>query len=168
MGKKRVALSIDSEILEFAKNNIPNISKFFEECVKIGYMKNDEDNIHTIGLEIHSKRKQIKQLYHELRMLQIQEEFELNRKEYNPEIQRKERIWLEIKQEITKRKYDKRWDWMNEDIVREAEEILGYDKRTLIRIMNFVDREMDNFDVPIEKAGLWQYVEPEWRRYQGV
>lgn len=167
MVKKQLTLTIDSELLEFAKNNIPNLSKFFEECIKIGYLKNDEDSIYAIGLQIHTKRKQIKQLYYELRMLQLQEEFELNRKEYDPEAQRKERIWLDIKQEITKRKHDKKWEWMDKKIVEEAEEVLGYDKRTLMRIMNFVDREMDKFNVPIEKASLWQYVEPEWKKYNG-
>ena len=34
MTKKRVEISIEEDILQKAKNNIPNLSAFFEECLK--------------------------------------------------------------------------------------------------------------------------------------
>ena len=47
MSKKRVELSIEKDILEKAKKHIPNLSAFFEECLKhyFGYA----DRIFPIG-----------------------------------------------------------------------------------------------------------------------
>ena len=47
MSKKRVELSIEKDILEKAKKHIPNLSAFFEECLKhyFGYA----DGIFPIG-----------------------------------------------------------------------------------------------------------------------
>lgn len=75
----------------------------------------------------------------------------------------KEIIWSKMRQEIMQRSSDKKWRYMNQDIVHEAEDKLGYDWRTLIRIHQFVQRNMLNFEFPQEYANYWEYIEPAWR-----
>ena len=64
MSKKRVEISIEEEILQKAKNNIPNLSAFFEECLKhyfgyangtfpIGNVQDITDKIGKLQVELH-------------------------------------------------------------------------------------------------------------------
>ena len=82
--KQQLKVTIDEEILKLAKENIPNLSNFFEECLK-AYFKfvteNDEerseelrknwDDFHRAKLNIHllmnidSENKQIEKVHEE-------------------------------------------------------------------------------------------------------
>ena len=64
MSKKRVEISIEEEILQKAKKQIPNLSAFFEECLKnyfgyangtfpIGNVQDITDKIGKLQVELH-------------------------------------------------------------------------------------------------------------------
>ena len=74
-------------------------------------------------------------------------------------------VWTEFKIELQKRRFDREYEFMDENIVSKAEEILGYPRDILIQIESFVRYNYRNFNCAVDKINDWDNVELEWRSY---
>ena len=74
-------------------------------------------------------------------------------------------VRTEFKIELQKRRFDREYEFMDENIVSKAEEILGYPRDILIQIESFVRYNYRNFNCAVDKINDWDNVELEWRSY---
>ena len=152
MTKKKVALSVDNEILKIAKNEIPNLSVFFEECLRSylgignGIYPSAEasDLIQTISksqakLHILNERNKVEE-----KIVKIQNE-KLNR------IWRL--IWNDYKRRLS----------MNPTMTKEATEVLEVDAETLEDILDFAYVNQDELDLNF----TWEEIYEKYRREEG-
>lgn len=163
MKKKTISLRVDEEIYNYAKTKIPNISEAFEQFLLILTNNATEDQI-QLETQLHNINQELKQKQYEKAM--VETKIKLLTENYDKNKAEKEIIWSKMRQEIMQRSKDKKWRYMNQDIVKQAEDKLGYDWRTLIKIHQYVQRNLLNFDFPQEYANYWEYIEPAWRDNQ--
>lgn len=162
MAKKRINITVNEEAYKIAKNNINNISALFEEFLKL-YVNSTNTTVENIQFEIDIEEEKIGKSLTKITFLQ--KEMEKRLEEDAKTIKNKDRVWTNFKMEMEKRKKDKKYEYMDPDTVKEAEQVLKYPKRVLIEIYNFVKYNHQNFLCPISCVGKWRYIEPEWRKY---
>lgn len=160
MTRKSVSIRIDAELYDYAKTTVPSISQSFEEFLKILLNDIDTDQL-QLEMQLHNIQEEIRQLNYEKAM--IESKLKYLKDNYDNTKAEKEMIWSKMRQEITRRSSDRKWRYMNQDIVKEAEEKLGYNWRELVKIHEFVQRNLNNFEFPTEYANYWEYIEPAWR-----
>ena len=127
MTKKKIALSIDKEVLEKAKKHLPNVSEFVEECLKqylgvadgIYPTANAQDIVDEIG-----------KLQAKLFILNKHFDFEDSmQKVENEKLNRPFRaLWNDYKRRLS----------MNLELMQDAVKVLPVDEETLEDIMDFV------------------------------
>ena len=151
MSKKRVELSIEKDILEKAKKHIPNLSAFFEECLKhyFGYA----DGIFPIG--------NVNEIIDKIGKLQV--ELFLINQNYDAEERRKNAENEEI---------DKAWRFLwndfrptlipDETLLEKAIEVLGINGKELEDILDWVYIT----DVKVD-TNSWQEVLEKYNENKG-
>ena len=147
MTKKRVEVSIEQEIIEKAKNQIPNLSAFFEECLKhyLGYA----DGIFPVG--------NINEINDKIGKLQV--ELFLINQNYDMETAMTEAKEFEE---------DKAWRFLwndyrvrlipDEQLLQEAEKTLGIDGETLEDLLDELFEVKDTIDTE-----SWNAVYEWWK-----
>ena len=149
MTKKVIKLSVDEEVLETAKNQIPNLSAFFEECLKhyFGYA----NGTFPIG-DINDITDKIGKLQVELFL--INENYDVEESKERAENFEKDKAWRFL------------WnDYMiklipDERLLSEAVEVLGIDAETLEDLLDELYEVKDTVD-----TDEWSNVK-EW--YDGI
>lgn len=133
MTKKKVALSIDKEVLKKAKKHLPNVSEFVEECLKqyVGLA----DGIYPTA-EAQDIIKEIGKLQAKLFILTKNFDFEESQKLIeNEKLNRPFRaLWNDYKRRLS----------MNQELTEDALKVLPVDEETLEDLLDFlyVNQEM--------------------------
>lgn len=151
MTKKKITVSIDSDILEKAKKQMPNISEFFNECLKQYFGLVDgiyptleaSDIIETIGksqaklfilnqsIDVHEKMKQI-------------EDEKINRPF--------RALWNDYRRRLT----------MNPELTREFMKAVSIDENTLEDVLDYAYSIQDELPVNFGwKVVYEKYLEDE-------
>lgn len=162
MVKKRLNLTVDEDIYNAARNKVDNFSKSFERYLN-SINNSTEDNLESLRLKLVAEENKLDNAMKNIAILQAELR---NKMKLSENIEdNKEIIWTKFRIELQKRKYDKCYDFMNENIVIEAENTLGYPKDILIQMDTFVRHNYQTFDCSKEFINKWKYIEPEWRKY---
>ncbi len=158
MAKKRLNLTIDEEVYNAAKNSLNNFSQCFERYLS-SIVENGE-NIVIIKEKLAIEERNLYKTMNNIVILQSELKNALGR---DGDI--KNLVWTEFKIELQKRRFDREYEFMDENIVSKAEEILGYPRDILIQIESFVRYNYRNFNCAVDKINDWDNVELEWRSY---
>lgn len=147
MTKKTINVSIDEEILKKAKEHLPNISNFFEECLKhyLGYANGTMPVVSDLEL-----LDKIGKLQTELFILNENYDAELSRKRV--ENFEKDKAWRFLWNDYRSRLR------IDEILLKKAVELLELNEETLEDILDWVyvtDSEVD--------TNSWQEV---WNSYK--
>ena len=135
MTKKTLKLSIDEDVLEIAKKQIPNLSEFFEECLKhyfgyangtfpVGNINEINDKIGRLQVELFL----INQNYNVEESMERAENFE------------KDKAWRFLWNDYRARLIP------DERLLNEAVEVLGVDSETLEDLLDEVYEARDKLD----------------------
>ena len=148
MSKKRVELSIEKDILEKAKKHIPNLSAFFEECLKhyFGYA----DGIFPIG-NVNEITEKIGRLQVEWFLINQNYNAEESRK--NVENEEKDNVWRFLWN------YYKQRLIPDETLLEKAIEVLGINEEELEDILDWVYITEINIDTNSWQEVLKAYIE---------
>ena len=146
--KKDLKITIEENILEKGRKAIPNLSKFFEECLKyyLGEadgmypIENDQEILDNIGI-LQAK------LYINKQKFNIQESIERRENE------KLSRIWRLLWNDYRGRFI------LNPTITVEAVEVLGVDEETLEDIMDWLIDDNPNIDKESWKSVYEKYME---------
>lgn len=161
--KADIHVTVDKDILAEAKTIIPNMSKGIEDYLKC-IIQSQTETEKQLRIQLKAEETKLQESKNRVAVLKTQLKNQQNNNQET--IETKNQAWTNFKIELQKRAHDKKYKYMDENIVEDAEKVLGYDKKTLIKIDRFVTHNYKKFDCPPEKVNKWEVVETEWRKYQ--
>lgn len=151
--KKRTTLYFDKNIINEAKDKIPNISKFCQEQI-ILYLKTENKNAWSLRREIETRKVQITQLNTEIKTLNAQLE---NLEKFNQDdMNQKNRIWRQILSY-----YNKNQDFQKEQI-EEGIEVLRISEKTLKGLVEEISMYSNSRNISSENAREWNFIEENY------
>lgn len=151
--KKRTTLYFDKNIINEAKDKIPNISKFCQEQI-ILYLKTENKNAWSLRREIETRKVQITQLNTEIKTLNAQLE---NLEKFNQDdMNQKNRIWRQILSY-----YNKNQDFQKEQI-EEGIKVLRISEKTLKGLVEEISMYSNSRNISSENAREWNFIEENY------
>ena len=150
MSKKSLKISIDEEILEKAKKHIPNLSAFFEECLKhyFGYA----DGIFPIG-NVNEITEKIARLQVELFL--INQNYDAEESRRNVENEERDKAWRFLWNDFKPSLIP------DETLLEKAIEALGMNEEELEDILDWVYITDINVN-----TNSWQEVLENYNKYK--
>lgn len=154
--KEKTTISISKKLKEKAKNENINLSQTLEDSLteQLDYI--EQDQIHMINLKLKQNYEQITEIEEEIHHLQ----FLKNKLKPKNETQQKEQIWDETRNEIYRRLKGITTEQLPEELISEAEDILGYSFKELMVIVAWFKNEYHG-------NHMWRYVEPAYLENHG-
>lgn len=129
MAKKRVELSIDEFVLKKAKEEIPNLSKLFEETLRIHLDSKDSDE-YRIRTQMKAQEDSIRRAETQLEILNAQ--LKVIRDAKYSDKKEKDRAWRGIYDQMRTSKY------YTDEAMDNAVRVLGWDKNRLHDIVEYI------------------------------
>lgn len=143
MAKSKLHLSIDSDKIARAKQHIPNLSIFFEECLDI-YLESNIDEIELARINRTIMKANFeRELYMKSRM----------DKKYieKDKTQRKNKVWGQLYNSYSQ---TKEYDW---ELMKEAIELLEQSEEVLVGMMDTLIYDNSNSFDKLKTLKDWDY-----------
>lgn len=146
----KITVRINKKLLEDAKENIPNISAFVEECLEqyLGYANgtyptaNDREILDKIG------KLQVE-------LFISNQNYDLDKERQKAESQKLNSTWFQLWNDFRKRLT------VNERFMDEAVNVLGLDAEVLEDMLDFTYENMDSFGVDFTWEEVYERYEKE-------
>lgn len=129
MAKKDVKLTIDEFVLKKAKEEIPNLSKLFEETLRIHLDSKDSDE-YRIRTQMKAQEDSIRRAETQLEILNAQ--LKVIRDAKYSDKKEKDRAWRGIYDQMRTSKY------YTDEAMDNAVRVLGWDKNRLHDIVEYI------------------------------
>lgn len=152
MTKKTIGLSIDDEILKIAKKRIPNLSEFFEECLKNYLGLSDGIYPSAEASEIIESISILQTKLHILnKNIDVQENMKLIEDE---KINRPFRaLWNDYKRRLT----------LNQELMQDVLNVVNVDAETLEDILDFAYVNQEELSLNFS----WEEVYEKYQKEEG-
>ncbi|MDP3424503.1 MAG: type II toxin-antitoxin system CcdA family antitoxin [Burkholderiaceae bacterium] len=153
--KKALKLSIDENILKEAKENIPNLSKLFEETLKIVLQSQNKEE-YKIKLEIEAKEQARTQIDRELEVLNAQ--LNNHRNMTNDTNEAQEFAWRKLYSH-----YQQTQGNPHPKIVKESSETLQIEETRLLEFVNEIS--IFSKEIGVNQIRNWEHVKKVANQY---